>query len=145
MSYLRKLENMTAKCLELSYSSPNPDVYDDPVPSTSGINTTVTSNKVNDSMLNSSTSFDEQYFGTQNKDHLETQLQVEIIDSSMSYEFLPELQLTIKDDLTPNEEKQEDLEVTTFRAVNEDDKAKRRSRRDKFIKFDVRSSCSDSE
>ena len=48
MSYLRKLENMTAKCLELSYSSPNPDVYDDPVPSTSGINTRASSNRVND-------------------------------------------------------------------------------------------------
>ena len=97
-------------------------------------------------ILNSSTSFDEQHFGTQNKDHLETQLQVEIIDSSMSYEFLPELQLTIKDDVTANEEKQEDLQVTTFRAVNENDKGKRRrSRRDKIIKFDVRSSCIDSE
>ena len=97
-------------------------------------------------ILNSSTSFDEQHFGTQNKDHLETQLQVEIIDNSMSYERLPELQLTVNDDLTANEEKQEDLHVKTFRAINEDDKTKRRSRRDEIsIKFDVRSSCSDSE
>ena len=81
MSYLRKLENMTAKCLQHSYSSPNLDVYDDPVSSTSGINTRASSNRVNDSILNSSTSFDEQHFGTQNKDHLETQLQVEIIDN----------------------------------------------------------------
>ena len=45
-----------------------------------------------------------------------------------------------------NEEKQEDLQVTTFRAINEDDKTKIRSRRDEIsIKFDVRSSCSNSE
>ena len=130
-------------------SSPNPDVYDNPVPSTSGINTRASQDlspfRVNDSILNSSTSFDEQHFGTQNKDHLETQLQVEIIDNSISYERLLKIQLTVNDDLTANEEKQEDLQVTIFRAINEDDKTKRRSRRDKFIKFDVRSSCSDSE
>ena len=98
-------------------------------------------------ILNSSISFDEQDFGTQNKDHLETELQVEIIDNSMSFETLPELQLTVKDDLTANEEKQEDFVVTTFRAINQDDKTnRRRSRRDKFAdKFDVLSSCSDSE
>ena len=101
-----------------------------------------------------------------NKDHLETQLQVEIIDNSISYETLPDIQVTVND-LTANEKKQEDLQVTrfraaneekqddlqgvplqvtTFRAINEDDKTKRRSRRDKIsIKFDVRSSCSDSE
>ena len=59
---------------------------------------------------------------------------------------MPELQLIVKDDPTSNEEIEEKNVVTTFRAINEDDKAKRRrSRRDKFIKFDVRSSCSDSE
>ena len=141
---------MTAKCLEFSYSSPNPDVYDNPVPSTSGNNTRVSQDlflfRVNDSILNSSTSFDEQHFGTQNKDHLETQLHVEIIDNSISYETLPDIQVTVND-LSANETKQENLQVTrfrvaneekqddlqgvplqvtTFRAINEDDKPKRR-------------------
>ena len=170
MKHIRKLEYMTAKCLEISYSSPNHDVYDNPVPSTSGNNTRVSQDlscfRVNDSLLYSSTSFDEHHFGTQNKDHLETQLQVEIIDNSISYETLPDIQLTAND-LTANEDKQEDLQVTrfraaneekqedlqgfplqvtTFRAINEDDKTKRRSRREKFnIKFDLHSSSSDSE
>ena len=37
-------------------------------------------------------------------DHLETQLQVEIIDNSISYETLPDIQVTVND-LTANEKK----------------------------------------
>ena len=158
MTYHRKIEHMIAKRLERSTSSPNPDAHDvlpstsgdrDAVASTSGINTRLASSssniRMNDSILNTSTSFDEQDFGTQNKDHLETELQVEICGYS-SYETLPELQLIVKEDPTSNEQIEEETMVTTFRAINEDDKAKRRrSRRDKFIKFDARSSCSDSE
>ena len=91
---------------------------------------------------NTSTSIDEQDFGTQNKEHLETQLQVEICGSS-SYETLPELQLIVKDDPTSNEEIEEESMITTFRAINEDENTNRRKARNS--KFDVRSSESDSE
>ena len=44
LKHLKEIENMTIKCLELSYSLPNPHVDDDPVPSTSGVNTKAASN-----------------------------------------------------------------------------------------------------
>ena len=56
MTYLRKIEHMTAKCLERSTSSPNPDAHDvlpstsgdrDAVASTSGINTRLASSSSN--------------------------------------------------------------------------------------------------
>ena len=59
----------------------------------------------------------------------------------MSSDTLPDIEITLKDESTDNEEG-----VTVFRAVNPDsNKTKRRSRRDKFETFDVPSSCSESE
>ena len=125
--------------------TPNPHVHDDdPVPSTSGVNTKAASNRVNDSsILNTSTSLDEQDFGTQNKDYLESEIHVEVIESSsMSSDTLPDLEITFKDESSDNEQG-----VTVFRAINQDDskKTRRRSRRGKFETVDVASSFSDSE
>ena len=57
MELIKEIENMTIKFLELSYSLPIPVVDDDPVPSTSGVNTRAASNTVN-----TSTSLDEPDF-----------------------------------------------------------------------------------
>ena len=94
------------------------------------------------SILNTSTSLDEQEFGTQNKDYLESEIHVEVIESSsMSSDTLPDLEITFKDESSDNEQG-----VTVFRALNQDDRKKtRRSRRGKFETVDVASSCSDSE
>ena len=97
-----------------------------------------------DTIVNSTTSFDEQeHFGTQNKDYLDSELNVEVIESSsMSSDNLPDLEITFKDESSDN-----DQGVTVFRALNEDDrkKTRRRSRRGKFETVDMASSCSDSE
>ena len=135
---IKEIENMSIKCLELCNSLSIPVVDDDPVPSTSGINTRAASNTVN-----TSTSLDEQDFGTQNKDYLESEIHVEVIESSSkSSDTLPDLEITFKDESSDNEQG-----VTVFRAINQDDskKTRRRSRRGKFETVDVASSCSDSE
>ena len=93
-----------------------------------------------DTIVNSTTSFDEQeHFGTQNKDYLDSELNVEVIES-MSSDNLPNLEITYKSS-------DNDQGVTVFRALNEDDrkKTRRRSRRGKFETVDVASSCSDSD
>ena len=51
-----------------------------------------------DTIVNSTTSFDEQeHFGTQNKDYLNSELNVEVIES-MSSDNLPNLEITYKDE-----------------------------------------------
>ena len=114
LKHVKEIENMTVKCLELSYSLPIPVVDDDPVPSTSGVNTRAASNTVN-----TSTSLDEQDFGTQNKDYLESEIHVEVIESSSkSSDTLPDLKiLTFKDEPSDNEQG-----VTVFRAINQERK-----------------------
>ena len=111
---IKEIENMSIKCLELCNSLSIPVVDDDPVPSTSGVNTRAASNTVN-----TSTSLDEQDFGTQNKDYLESEIHVEVIkSSSMSSDTLPDLKiLTFKNESSDNEQG-----VTVFRAINQERK-----------------------
>ena len=125
----------------------------DAVPSTSGINTRHASSslniRINDSINNNcdddiinSTSIDEQDFGTQNKEHLQSEFQVEIFESE-SYESLPDIHLTEKQDPTLTEQMEEETMVTTFTSISEYEDTNRRT--GKKSKFEVRSSASDSE
>ena len=102
---------------------PAPPVQDDdPIPSTSGYN-----NKVN---INKTVDYDDEDFGTENIDHLNSELQVELIESGASYETLPDFNCLNFD--SSDIEK----EVTTFRALNahEMQQRKKRSRKGKFYK-----------
>ena len=92
LKLLKDLENMTIKCFEMCSDTiilPTPPVHDDePIPSTSAL----------DTIVNSTTSFDEQeHFGTQNKDYLDSELHVEVIES-MSSDNLANLEVTYKDE-----------------------------------------------
>ena len=133
LKLLKDLKNMTIKCFEFcSDNLPTPPVHDnEPIPSTSALNT----------IVNNATSFDEEHFGTQNKDYLDSEFNVEIIESSISSDNLPDLEITLKDESSDN-----DKGVTTFRALNADERKKRRrrSRRGKFETDDVASNGSDS-
>ena len=91
--------------------------------------------------FNTSTSIDED-FGIQNKEHLESELQAEIIPSE-SYESLPEIHVTVKHDPTLNEEMEE---VTPFRAINvKEDTNMRTSRKSKFELWSTYSRDTDTE
>ena len=92
LKLLKDLENMTIKCFEICSDTiilPTSPVHDDePIPSTSALN----------AIINSITSFDEEeHFGTQNKDYLDSELNVEVIES-MSSDNLPNLEITYKDE-----------------------------------------------
>ena len=88
-------------------------------------------------LLNStSTTMDEQNFGTQNKEHLQSEFQVEIFESD-SYENLPDLKLILKQDPTPAEEIQEETMVTTFRAINENGDTTGGQPENQNLKFDL--------
>ena len=101
---------------------PTPAVHgDEPIPSTSGSN----------NIVNTNTTFDDdEDFGTQNREHLNSELQVELIESGASSENLPDFNCF---NLHSSDIGQE---VTTFRALNADEmqQRKKRSRKGKFYK-----------
>ena len=108
---------------------PTPPVHDDePIPSTSAL----------DTIVNSTTSFDEQeHFGTQNKEYLDSEFHVEFLESCDNLPDLADLEVTLKGESSDNEA----AGITFFRALNEDEKkTRRRSRRGKFEPVDVASS-----
>ena len=92
LKLLKELENMTIKLFEFTSDTiilPTSPVHDDEaIPSTSAL----------DTIVNSTTSFDEQeHFGTQNKDYLDSELHVEVMES-MSSDNLANLEVTYKDE-----------------------------------------------
>ena len=101
----------------------------------------MTINNASDDSIINSTTMDEHDFGTENKDHLESEFQVEIIESDGHEDNLPDLQFIIKEDPKPAEEIQEANIFTTFRAIND---KKRTSRNSKFDRINF-SSDTDTE
>ena len=86
---------------------------------------------------------DDEDFGTQNREHLNSELQVELIESGASSENLPDFNCF---NLHSSDIGQE---VTTFRALNANERQqrKKRSRRGKFDKDEDEddTNCTDSD
>ena len=123
---------MTILCFEFTSDTiilPATPVHEDEaIPSTSGL----------DTIVSSTTSFDEhEHFGTQNKEYLDSEFHVEFLESCDNLPDLPDLEVTLKGESSDNET----AGITFFRALNEDEKkTRRRSRRGKFEPVDVASS-----
>ena len=137
LKLLQELKDLSIKCFDFcSDKLPTPPVHDDePIPSTSGSN----------NIVNTNTTFDDdEDFGTQNRDYLHSEINVELIDSiesSVSSDILPDLE-DLKSETSDNA-----IGVTTFRALNanERQKRKRRSRRGKFEPDEEETNCTDSD
>ena len=127
LKLIQQLKDLSIKCFKFCKNKlPDPPVQDDdPIPSTSGYNNIVNTNKTVDD-------YDDEDFGTENIDHLNSELQVEVIDSGASYDTLPDI-CGLHVDSSDIEK-----DVTTFRALNahEIKQRKKKSRKGKFYKYE---------
>ena len=88
LKLLQELKDLSIKCFDFcSDKLPTSPVHDDePIPSTSGSN----------NIVNTNTTFDDdEDFGTENRDYLHSEINVELIDSiesSVSSDILPDLE-----------------------------------------------------
>ena len=140
LKLLQQLKDLSIKCFSFCKNTlPAPPVQDDdPIPSTSGYNNIVNTNTTVDD--------DDEDFGTENRDYLHSEIQVELIDSiesSVSSDILPDL------DYFNLETSHNGIGVTTFRALNANERQqrKKRSRRGKFDKDEDEddTNCTDSD
>ena len=126
LKLIQQLKDLSIKCFKFCKDKlPDPPVGDDePIPSTSGYNNRVNMNKTFD--------YDDEDFGTENIDHLNSELQVEVIDSGASYDTLPDICGLHVDSSDIEKDK------TTFRALNahEIKQRKKKSRKGKFYKYE---------